>query len=762
MAEKEVTMRAQLSMTHEHPVVKAYRVNDQHLLPGFAYVDLLYQTFQNRGIDFSSLELREVNIHQPLLVSKTGSVLLDIECTQSNSGQWRIEARGQEQCAGRSTGEPQCYARAQMHRVEPCGFAERLDLQEIARSASRTIDLREFYSGLRHLGVIHGDFMRPEGRVHLSDTAIYVDSCLNDVAHSGAAKLLFHPALMDGSVACAVGALSLEANSEEGAGKPLALLLPFFFKSFRACRRLQRRCIARLRRDSIRQKDDVIYCTLEFFDEDGLKLAELRDVASRQVRHLASFGHSPALSGTRDEAATRSALAAKESDIAIVGMSGRFPKARNVEEFWLNLKSGTDCVTEIPADRWDHSQYFDSRPGTPGKTYSSWGGFLRMADDFDYDFFGYRTEEMRGQLDVREKLLLQIVRDLMASSGYTPELLQSRYDNRVGLYLGLFDYPDSSTWASWTITRISDFLGLTGPGLTVDSQSASSITALHLACQGIANGDCDAAIVASAFLLSPEAFITGSLQGLLATSSDCRCFSKSDGFILSEGAAAVMLRPLADAERDNDQILAVIKGTALNRGRGTSTERGANFRAGLRETTRRTPQLTRSMHAEVAREALRRAKVDPRSISYVETPLNGHPLFDGAVLSGVKGALEARKAGEWSCMIGSVESNVGHGVAVSALTQLVKVVLQLHHRKFVPSVHAATELADCGLGDTCFRISHSLQEWERPVATEGATLRQLPRRALLTSHGAGGTNGCAILQEYIPSGSGHAQSVGSP
>jgi acyl transferase domain-containing protein len=250
-------------------------------------------------------------------------------------------------------------------------------------------------------------------------------------------------------------------------------------------------------------------------------------------------------------------------------------------------------------------------------------------------------------------------------------------------------------------------------------------------------------------LLSPEALIFSTTHKGLASSPDRRCFSaRSDGLILSEGAAAVLLRPLADAQRDNDEILAVIKGTALNRGPGGPTESNPG---GAREASRASPLARQSVHVEVVRHALRRADVPMRSISYVEAALSGHPLYDGLALSGLKRAVQSHAADDWSCTIGSVESNVGHGVAVSALTQLVKVIFQLRHRAFAPSIRAATELSDCGLDGSPFRIAHSRQNWNRPMVAEGEAVREYPRRALITSYGSGGTHGCAVVEEYDPS-----------
>ncbi len=856
-------MRAQLLMTLKHPVVRAHRVDDQHILPGLAYIDLLYQVFRNHGMDCASLQLRHLTIHQPLVISPTENVLLEVECVEGPPGQWRIDVQGVEQRGGRATGEPRRYARAQMIRAEPCAFEERIDPQELARSAKRTLDLQELYGGWRQLGVNHAEFMRAQGRLYVTESAIYIDCSVGELG--GAAKLLFHPALIDGSVVCGAGALSLETDSGDDPSRPPQLGLPLFFESFRACVPLQRRCIARLRRASCRQKHDLSYCTLEFFNEQGLQIAELRDLATKLVRNRAAFGRSPAPrrstpgaaaesgaqptdagTGAGAESFLRQLIAdwtgvaigqidprldyyelgvdsagllelahklearvgetlpptllfeyvtieqlaeylsrrfqdtfalepargtaagaspalppegsiragrqggggARALDIAIIGMSGRFPSSENVEEFWENLKSGTDCITEIPAERWDHSQYFDARPRTPGKTHCRWGGFVRFSDALDYEFFGLATEEAGGQLDRREKLLLEVVRDLMGRCGYTPDLLQSRYEGCVGLYLGAFD--SAGPGVSWTNTTISDSLRLAGPGITVDSQSSSSMTALHLACQAIVGGDCDAAIVASAFLLSPEVLVR--LSDVLGSSIECRCFSKSDGLILSEGAAAIMLRPLADAERDGDQILAVIKGTAINRGPGIALGRDAANRSGP-ATARAHPLTKMHAQADVVRRAFLRADVDPLSISYVEAALSGHPLFDGIALSALKQAFEPHRARDWSCTLGSVESNVGHGVAVSALTQVVKTVLQLRNRAIIPSIRATAESSECGLEDSGFRVSRSLTSWERPMTGEGASARQYPRRALVTSYGAGGMNGCAIVQEYEPSAS---------
>lgn len=932
-------MREYLSITSESPAIRDHHIMGRRVLPGLAYIDMLFQLFQKHGHDYRTLELRNVSILHPLLLPDDCSVLLEINSTQCGPQQWKIAVTGQMHRHGRTDGESERYITAEMHGIAPVHFAEKLDISAVARGAKTVLTLDDIYATLRESKLTHGDSMRAQGRLYVSDSALHVACAVNETARSSARHLMFHPALIDASAVSGVGAQMLGARGDGARGaKQASLVLPLLYESFRASELLQEQSVARIALDTMRRQHDLSYCTLEFFNSDGRKVAELKNLigkalsapeqllasheepatggkpngtraataaagdsttpdspspapdSSRPARGIAGFlrrvkglsrkpvraargtdsqqeaaakdasadserappprpsGHpvappsgavdagslpdrlgpfvrgllaerlgvpaeqidpveafhdlgvnsagmlefvqdledklglslprtllfehetltqlcahllqeygaelsaaslpGPVVSG--DAAAERTAPGAVRQDsmqaqpgtpatsplprarepIAIVGMAGRFPGAHNVREFWENLKRGTDCITEAPAARLDQRHGAANSANISG-TRGRWGGFIDAPEEFDHEFFGFSYEEVRETFDVREQLLLEVVWELMEDSGYTPELLEALHRRRVGLYIGASD-PGADMWSSWLAPRVSDWFELNGPSIVVDTQSASSMTAIHLACEGIARGDCDAAVVASAYVVFPKAlagFAAG--MGMLASSREARCFFASDGMQLSEGAAAVCLKRLCDAERDNDRIYAVIAGTAVNCGR--SLKAGASR-----------PQSP-TVRSDVLREALRKADVDARSVSYVEAMMTGQPIVDLTQLTVLKGIFTADQAARGSCTIGSVESNIGHSIPVSGLAQLIKVALQLRERVIVPTIGPNGTSPVVPLDESPFRLSLSLMTWDSPQWSD-----QSPRRAMLTSHGMGGMNGCAVLQEYEP------------
>ncbi|MCP4993664.1 MAG: SDR family NAD(P)-dependent oxidoreductase, partial [Gammaproteobacteria bacterium] len=189
-------------------------------------------------------------------------------------------------------------------------------------------------------------------------------------------------------------------------------------------------------------------------------------------------------------------------DIAIVGLSGRYPLAENLIEFWQNLKTGRDCISEIPQERWDHRLYFDTDKNKPGKSYSKWGGFVTDVDKFDPLFFNISPREAE-MIDPQERLFLQTVWHTLEDAGYTRQTIQQQWQSRVGVFVGVMwgeyqlygqdQLSLSSSYAS-IANRVSYYLNLHGPSLAIDTMCSSSLTSIHLACESIKRGECVAAL----------------------------------------------------------------------------------------------------------------------------------------------------------------------------------------------------------------------------------------------------------------------------
>lgn len=432
--------------------------------------------------------------------------------------------------------------------------------------------------------------------------------------------------------------------------------------------------------------------------------------------------------------APRSQPQATAGEIAIVGLSGRFPQARDLAELWHNLRAGTDCVTQIPVQRWDYRDHFDARKGTFGKSYCQWGGFLDGIDEFDPLFFNMTPVEAQFT-DPQQRLFLETVWNLLETNGYTREALQEQYHGKVGVYVGSMynQYGaaggDVGTAAVSTspqggiANRVSYFYGLQGPSIAIDTMCSSAFVAMHMACGDLRQGVCQLAIAGGVNLsIHPKKYITLSQAQMLGSQTRARSFGEGDGYLPAEGVGAVLLKPLQRAIADADDILAVIKGLAVNHG-----GRGNGY-----------SMPNPSAQAQVIGAALQQAGTTPDSIHYVEAAANGSLLGDAIEMTALHQVFAT--VPKHSCPIAAVKSSIGHAEAASGMAQLAKVLLQLRHGELVPSIHADPPNPNISFVDSPFRLQRQLSPWR----SEGA------RRALINSFGAGGTNASLVIEEYLP------------
>ncbi|MFC5475609.1 SDR family NAD(P)-dependent oxidoreductase [Paraherbaspirillum soli] len=443
----------------------------------------------------------------------------------------------------------------------------------------------------------------------------------------------------------------------------------------------------------------------------------------------------------------------EHDDIAIIGLSGRYPEAENLEQFWENLKFGRDCVIEIPSDRWDIGATFQPGAPAPGKTYSKWGGFLKGVDQFDPLFFQVSPKEAE-YMDPNERLFLETAALTIEDAGYTPDKLvapQGVRENPVGVFVGVMwgDYqlhgvegpPD--TWATphsfyWAVAnRVSHYFNFSGPSITIDTACSSSLSAIHLACAAIRAGEIGVAIAGGVNLsLHPNKYSLLSDMHFLSTEGRCRSFGDGgDGYVPGEGVGAVLLKPLSQARADGDHIYGIIRGTSVNHGGKTSGFTVPNSKR----------------QAALVQDALQVAGVDPRHISYLEAHGTGTSLGDPIEISGLNRAF-AQQESQY-CAIGSVKSNIGHLEAAAGMAGLTKVLLQMKHRMLAPSILSDVLNPYIEFQKSPFYVQRTLQEWHRPlvdsVDPSGAIqLVEAPRLAGISSFGAGGSNAHLIVEEY--------------
>lgn len=460
------------------------------------------------------------------------------------------------------------------------------------------------------------------------------------------------------------------------------------------------------------------------------------DIAPRDARIAAAQTPAMALA-TEATQPRRAAPREADMDIAIVGMAARLPKARNTEELWENLTRGRDCISEIPQSRYDRRRNRD----VLGRYR---GGFIDDLDRFDSLFFNISPREAET-LDPQERLFLEVSWEALEDAGYYPEAFQSEElgARRIGVYVG-------AVWAMyqmvgaeerlagnkviansflWSVAnRVSYFMNFTGPSIAVDTACSASLTAIHLACDAIRRGECAAALVGGVNLdvhqCKQEITVAG---GLLSEEGLCRAFGRdASGYVPGEGVGALLLKPLSQAQRDRDNIYAVIKSSAISHGGRNSGYAVPNSKA----------------QCDVITAALKKANVDARSIGYIEAHGTGTELGDPIEIAGLNQAFEKDEVALQSCAIGSIKTNIGHLEAAAGIAGVCKTVLQMRHRTLVPSLHSTHLNEFIDFAHSPFVVQQALEPWH-PKEIDGVLQ---PLRAGISSFGAGGSNAHVILE----------------
>ncbi|VFM98206.1 MAG: epothilone polyketide synthase D, partial [Candidatus Kentron sp. G] len=427
--------------------------------------------------------------------------------------------------------------------------------------------------------------------------------------------------------------------------------------------------------------------------------------------------------------------------IAIIGMGCRFPGADNPEGYWQLLQDGVDAIGEVPRERWDIDTWFDPDPKVPGKTYVRHGGFLSGIDRFDPQFFGISPREATD-MDPQQRLLLEVGWEALENGGQAPHELM---DRTVGVFIGvsqteygsmmLSGHPeDISAYAvsggglSFNAGRLSYVLGLQGPTLAMDTACSSSLVAIHQACQSLRTGESELALAGGVNLnFLPESMVAGSKIQALSPDGRCKTFDASaDGFSRGEGCGMIVLKRLSDAVADNDNILALIRGSAIKHD-GTSS--------GFTVPNERSQE-------KVIRRALENAGAAPAEVGYIEAHGTGTSLGDPIEVGALGSVFAENHSNDSPLTIGSVKTNFGHLEAAAGIAGLMKIVLALQHQEIPAHLHFNTPNPHIDWENLPFRVPVERQSWPRGEGSE-----RTPRIAGVSSFGMSGTNAHVVLEE---------------
>lgn len=427
-----------------------------------------------------------------------------------------------------------------------------------------------------------------------------------------------------------------------------------------------------------------------------------------------------------------------ESGIAIIGMAGRFPKARNIDEFWRNLCEGVEGVSFF-SDEELAAAGVNAPKDDP--SYVKARAVLEDADLFDAGFFGLNPREAEV-LDPQHRVFLECAWEALESAGCDP----AKFDGAIGVFAGM----SMNTYLAQNLlrrpelvaqlnehqvmlgndkdflpTRVSYKLNLRGPSLNIQTACSTSLVAVCVACQNLLNYECDLALAGAVSITFPQKrgylFQEG---GIASPDGHCRAFdAKAAGTVPGEGVGIVVLKRLEDAQSDGDTIYAVIKGFAINNDGSNKIGYTAPSVEG---------------QAEVIATAQAMADFAPETIGYIEAHGTGTPLGDPIEIEGLTRAFHVGSPAKNSCAVGSVKSSIGHLDTAAGVAGLIKTALALHHQQLPPSLRFESPNPKIDFANSPFYVNSRLAGWK---------CGETPRRAGVSSFGIGGTNAHVVLEE---------------
>ncbi|MFC1617517.1 type I polyketide synthase [Candidatus Margulisiibacteriota bacterium] len=415
--------------------------------------------------------------------------------------------------------------------------------------------------------------------------------------------------------------------------------------------------------------------------------------------------------------------------VAIIGMSGRFPGAKNAEEYWHNLANGISSIVEMPKSRWDVDKH---------EVYSKWIGELADIDKFDPLFFNISPVEAEA-MDPQQRVFLEEAWKALDDAGY------SKHDSepiQCGTYVGIMGneyasmfYDKSFSHHAQIMTgnssailaaRLAYFLNLTGPAIAVNTACSASLVATHLAYQALQTKEIDLAVAGGVnFYMAYESYKQMCDAGMLSKDGKCYSFDdRANGFVPGEGAGAIILKRLEDAVRDNDHIYGVIAASAINQDGKTNGITAPSVSSQIRLET----------------EVYNKFNIDPETISYIETHGTATKLGDPMEIEALTTTYRKFTDKKQYCAIGSVKSNIGHTSAAAGMASIQKVLLSLQNKKIPPSINYEKPNENIDFENSPFFVNTKLNDWQTPNNEK--------RRSAVSSFGFSGTNAHLVIEEY--------------
>lgn len=433
----------------------------------------------------------------------------------------------------------------------------------------------------------------------------------------------------------------------------------------------------------------------------------------------------------------KSPRAPKQDPIAVVGMGCRFPGGADTpEKLWKLLAEGKNLVSDVPSDRWDIEQYYNAEPGKAGMMYTRKGYFLDDVRHFDRDFFNIPPAEAKA-MDPQHRIMMECTWEALEHAGYNPISLRG---SKTGVFVGSMnaDYSQygiralnqSSMYTAITngngigAGRLAHNFGFQGPAMATDTLCSSSLVSVHLAIRSLQNHECELALAGGVnLMLTPSMFIVTCASNMLAADGLCKTFDNAaDGYARGEACGMIVLKRLSDAERDNDNVLAVISGSAINQDGPSSALPVPN---GLAQE-------------EVIRSALKDSNIEASAVSYIEAHGTGTSLGDPLEIETLSRVFKpSGQETQSPLLVGSIKTNFGHTEGAAGIAGLLKVILSMQANTLPPHINVQKLSEHIDWDNTGVKVCTQSQDWT-PVDT--------PLYAGVSAFGIGGTNAHIIVQ----------------